>query len=885
MSAARGDQPRHPILRTAYQPPAWWIDHIRLEFELDQKATRVISHLQLRRNAGVEPQPLVLTGSDLDTQRVEVQGQAVPWVEKDGELIIEDLPDSVELTTEVIIDPSANTALEGLYRSGAMLLSQCEAEGFRKITWFLDRPDVMARYQVRLSGSRQDFPILLSNGNCVEAGELDGGRHFAVWEDPFPKPSYLFAIVAGDLAELRDEFTTASGRKVAIKFYSELENVDRLPYAVDSLKRAMAWDEARFGLEYDLDIYHVVATHDFNMGAMENKSLNIFNARYVLADQNTATDADHAGIERVIGHEYFHNWTGNRVTCRDWFQLTLKEGLTVYRDQEFSADQRSRGVQRIQDVATLMARQFPEDAGPMAHPVRPERYVEINNFYTTTIYEKGAEVVRMYETLLGREGFRRGLDLYFQRHDGQAVTCDDFRRAMADANEANLDQFENWYRQVGTPVLEAQFRRDEHSGDWLLGLRQRLPEHADNSGLGPLMIPVRIGLLDENNHSLPVTLAGEDHPGPTTRLLVLDTAEAEYRLTGLPPSVLPSLLRGFSAPVHLEFVQSPQELARLAAHDPDPYSRWQAMRRLTQVVMADLLMQGESPHEEALTQALATVLEGSSQDQALSAELLTLPTTAELVEAGRTPVEVDAIHAARSGLMVRLGRRLEGALKHSFDELAPQTAWSPDGADAARRQLRNQLLKLMAEAGLQEVGALAEAHYTGADNMTDRLAALQVLVHHDLPAAGQALEDFEQRHGKDALIMDKWFAVQATRPHVQAVEQVAALMEHPAFRLDNPNKVRALIGALALNNPVAFHRLDGAGHALVGSVLARLDALNPQTAARLAGCFSRWRRYEQQRADSMRSQLEKLTARAGISVDLEEVVRIALGSAQNSQGH
>ncbi|MEE4303722.1 MAG: aminopeptidase N, partial [Wenzhouxiangella sp.] len=452
--SARGDQPRTPVLRQEYRPPAWWVDHVELEFDLDAAETRVTSRMSVRRNPAADAEPLTLSGAGLETRKVAIDGEPAQFDERAEEetLIVEGVPERAEVTIEVVIHPERNTALEGLYKSGAMLLTQCEAEGFRKITWFPDRPDVMATFRVRLVGDRERFPVLLSNGNRVDSGELDDGRHFAVWEDPFPKPSYLFAIVAGELAELADTFTTRSGREVALKFYSEPENIDQLDHAMESLKKSMAWDEERFGLEYDLDVFHVVATHDFNMGAMENKSLNIFNARYVLADRETATDADYEAIESVIAHEYFHNWTGNRVTCRDWFQLTLKEGLTVYRDQEFTADMRSPGVKRIQDVSALMARQFPEDAGPMAHPVRPERYVEINNFYTATVYEKGAQVVRMYETLLGRDGFRRGMDLYFERHDGQAVTCDDFRRAMADANETDLEQFERWYRQVGTPT-------------------------------------------------------------------------------------------------------------------------------------------------------------------------------------------------------------------------------------------------------------------------------------------------------------------------------------------------------------------------------------------------------------------------------------------------
>ena len=874
---ARGDQPRTPVLRQEYRPPAWWVDHVELAFDLDAAETRVKSRMSVRRNPDVEPAPLTLSGAGLQTKRVEIDGELAQFEERPGEetLIVEGVPERAEVTIEVVVHPERNTALEGLYQSGPMLLTQCEAQGFRKITWFPDRPDVMATYRVRLSGDRRRFPVLLSNGNRIDSGELDGGRHFAVWDDPFPKPSYLFAVVAGKLAGLVDTFTTRSGREVTLKFYSEPENIDRLDYAMDSLKRAMAWDEARFGLEYDLDIFHVVATHDFNMGAMENKSLNIFNARYVLADRETATDADYAGIESVIAHEYFHNWTGNRVTCRDWFQLTLKEGLTVYRDQEFSADQRSVGVKRIQDVADLMAQQFPEDTGPMAHPVRPERYVEINNFYTATVYEKGAQIVRMYETMLGRAGFRRGLDLYFQRHDGRAVTCDDFRRAMADANGHDLEQFERWYRQVGTPVVSAATRYDEAVGELVLTLSQRLPDHPDNRGIGPLMIPVRIGFLDADNRPLPVTLAEETDKGPETRLLVLTDDKTEFRFRDLPADALPSLLRDFSAPVNLDYDWTSPDLARLAGFDSDPYCRWRAMRYLSERVLAALI-EGRKEHgAELLVEAWSAVIDGSDADPALAAELLSLPSEDELAQ-NRDPVGVEAIHAARRELLGLLGRRLESALLDRFEALAPSGEWSPDGPDAARRRLRNVALGLLAAAGPDSSAELASMHYARADNMTDRLAALRTLVHNGLEGADRALADFERRFADDPLVMDKWFAVQATRPNENVVDDVRRLMGHAAFRMSNPNKLRALIGAFAKRNPVAFHRADGAGYRLAGEVLEKLDDINPQIGARLATCFNRWRAYDDKRSAMMKTQLQKLAAKKGLSPDIEEIVTAAL---------
>ncbi|MFW5926868.1 MAG: aminopeptidase N, partial [Wenzhouxiangella sp.] len=624
------DDRRRVVERADYRAPVWLVDHVDLKFELERADTRVTARLAMRKNAsaGSDECTIVLNGCGLDTRRVALGGRELSPDEYriDGEILYLEVDgDETVVETEVVIHPAENTALEGLYAAGEMLLTQCEAEGFRKITWYPDRPDVMAAYRVRIEGDRQSFPVMLSNGNRIDSGSLEGGRHFVTWEDPYPKPSYLFALVAGDLAVLEDEFVTRSGRRVALKIHSEPENLDRLDWAMTSLKNAMAWDEERFGLEYDLDIYHVVATHDFNMGAMENKSLNIFNSRYVLADPDTATDTDFEGIESVIGHEYFHNWTGNRVTCRDWFQLTLKEGLTVFRDQEFSADLRSRGVRRIGDVSGLMARQFPEDDGPMAHPVRPERYQEINNFYTATVYEKGAEVVRMYQTLLGRDGFRKGLDLYFERHDGQAVTCDDFLAAMADANAVDLDQFARWYRQTGTPRIRVESEFDHDAGEMVLRLTQSLPSHPDNRGLGPVMIPVRLGFLDGNGRSLPVTLAGESEPGPETRLLVLTKEKSEFRFTGIDENAVLSLLRDFSAPVRLDHERSADELAVLAGHDPDPVSRWRAMRRLAENAAGEIVDGDSKSGLGRLTEAWRAVLIDHELDPALAAELLAVP--------------------------------------------------------------------------------------------------------------------------------------------------------------------------------------------------------------------------------------------------------------------
>jgi len=879
--AARSDQGRRPILREDYRAPAWWVDHVDLNLDLAAERTVVRAELTVRRNPDApEREPLRLNGAELKTRRIAIDGVEVGARQKtlDGEtLVLGGLDDRAVVQTEVEIRPDRNTALEGLYAAGNSLLTQCEAEGFRKITWFPDRPDVMSTYRVRLEADRDRFPLLLSNGNLIDSGALDDGRHFAVWDDPFRKPSYLFALVAGDLAVVEDVFTTCSGRDVALKIYSEPQNLDRLDHALASLKRAMRWDEERWGLEYDLDVYHIIATHDFNMGAMENKSLNIFNAKYVLADPDTATDADYEAVEAVIGHEYFHNWTGNRVTCRDWFQLTLKEGLTVYRDQEFTSDLRSRPVKRISDVATLQSRQFPEDAGPMAHSVRPERYIEINNFYTATVYEKGAEVVRMYQTLLGREGFRRGLDLYFERHDGQAVTCDDFLAAMADANGRDLTQFARWYAQVGTPRVAARLEFDRERRETVLKFRQSLPEHPDNHHRGPLMIPIKIGFLDEQNRSLPVTRVDEAEPGGETRLLVLTNVDSEFRFRDLPEGALPSLLREYSAPVHLDFEWSDEELARLAGHDPDSFSRWQAMRRLSDRLLDRAIEDGGQLGREAdlLVTAWAAVLDDPSLDPALASKLLELPSEAELAQR-REQVDVEAIHLARQNLLACLGGQLVDPLKTRYEQTRATSPWSDAPRSVADRALKNTLLAVLIAGNRDEHMALARDQFARADNMTDRMGALRCLVRGSDEDRRRALQAFERRFSNDPLVMDKWFAVQAAMPDPEAASTVEGLMTHPAFSLKNPNKVRALLGTFGLHNPLGFHAADGEGYALLGRVVRELDDLNPQVAARLAGVFNRWRAYDSKRAGLMQSELERIAARKGLSPDVEEIVKAAL---------
>jgi len=880
MTALKGDTPRTPVRRLDYRPPDWRIDAVDLRLELDARCTRVHAALEVRRIADTAA-PLVLDGDDLETRSVAVDGRELADGEyriDGGKLVLEGLPETCRVQTEVEIRPSANTALEGLYQSGASLLTQCEAEGFRRITWFCDRPDIMSRYRVRLEADRERYPVLLANGNRIEAGDLGQARHYAVWEDPFPKPSYLFAVVAGDLECSEDRHVTASGREVALKLYSERANLGQLDHAMQSLKKAMQWDEQRFGLEYDLDVYHIVATHDFNMGAMENKSLNIFNARFVLADPDTATDADFEAIEGVIAHEYFHNWTGNRVTCRDWFQLTLKEGLTVYRDQEFSADMQSAAVKRIGDVRDLIARQFPEDAGPMAHPIRPERYVEINNFYTATVYEKGAEVVRMYETLLGRDGFRRGMDLYFQRHDGQAVTCDDFRAAMADANDTDLDQFERWYRQVGTPRLSVASEYDRATGRLSVELTQSLPEHPDNRDLGALHIPIRLGLLDADGNALETRLDGG--ASRTTHLVELREPGTRLEFAGLKGRPVLSLLRGFSAPVELDYQAPDADLACIFGHDPDGVARWRAGRELVGRLLARAI-EGETPDATPppmLVQAWRSVLARAAEDPALAAQLLQMPSEDELARRFR-PVPVEAIHGARRALRRALSATLDAQLAEVGKAVRPAGAWRFAPADVGGRSLANTIQALRVDAGSEAACEAARACYDSADNMTDRYAALAALVHAGAPGATDRLAAFEARYVANPLVMDKWFALQASVAAPETVDRVAALLDHPAFAWRNPNKVRALLATFGVHNPVAFHRRDGAGYRLIGDAVRRLDALNPQVAARLAALFNRWTHHDEHRRALMVEQLETIRRQAGLSPDVEEIADAALAAA------
>ncbi len=865
-----------------YRPPEFLIDRVDLRFDLDPDTTRVTALLELRRNpASVRGDgDLRLDGEQLELEHVAIDGRALPPAEYRTEpeaLVLHRVPDRFRLETRVRIHPVLNTALEGLYQSGDLLCTQCEAEGFRRITYFLDRPDVMARFVTTLVADEQAFPVLLANGNPVASEDLGNGRHLARWEDPFPKPCYLFALVAGDLHRVEDRFTTASGREVALRLYVEPENHDKCDHAMRSLKKAMAWDEERYGREYDLDVYLIVAVSHFNMGAMENKGLNVFNAKYVLARPDTATDQDFLGIEGVIAHEYFHNWTGNRVTCRDWFQLSLKEGLTVFRDQEFSADMGAREVKRIADVRLLRARQFPEDAGPLAHPVRPASYIEINNFYTATVYEKGAELVRMQANLLGPEAFRHATDLYFERHDGQAVTIEDFVRCMEDASGRDLTQFMRWYAQPGTPELHVRDDWDPATGTYSLTIRQHTPPTPSQPRLGPLHIPVAIGLLDATGADLRVQLAGEaDAPAARTRLLELRGAEETFRFVGLDARPVPSLLRGFSAPVSVRFAYSDEDLMFLMAHDGDGFSRWDAAQALARRLLLRLVSEPSAAVPDGFIMAFRRALTDTEADPALRAEVLTLPSESYLGDQMEI-VDVEGIHRAREGLKRRIGEALRGELLDLYRELQDSGPYSPTPEAIARRALKNLALGYLVQTGDDAGQRLCQAQFEARQNMTDVITALGLLVDTGGAPCEAALEDFYQRWAGDALVLDKWFTVQAMSKRPDTLRRVEDLLSHPAFSLTNPNRLRSLVGAFCTGNPARFHAGDGAGYRFLVDRVLELDPLNPQIASRLLQAMARWRRYDAGRQDLMRGQLERILLTEELSKDVYEVVSKTLG--------
>jgi aminopeptidase N len=876
----RTEQAR-PVRLQDYRPPDWLVDTVHLDVSLHPTATKVRATLNLQPNPGTSPAPLVLDGDGLNLSSVTLDGQplaADAYVASPDRFTLAQPPQRpFTLTIETIIDPSANTQLMGLYRSSGTYCTQCEAEGFRRITYFPDRPDVMAVYTTRIEADKGQAPILLANGNLIESGDLPAGRHFAVWHDPFPKPSYLFAMVGGSLSCVDDNFVTMSGRKVALKIYVEAGKESRCGYAMDALKRSMRWDEQAFGREYDLDIFMIVAVSDFNMGAMENKGLNVFNDRYVLASPETATDADFASIEAIIAHEYFHNWTGNRITCRDWFQLCLKEGLTVFRDQEFTADMRSRAVKRIADVRNLRAHQFVEDAGPLAHPVRPQIYQEINNFYTTTVYEKGAELVRMLRTLLGQATFRKGMDLYFDRHDGEAATIEQFVQCFADASGRDLSQFMLWYAQAGTPEIIADGQYDQDKRTFTLKLSQILPPTPNQPIKEPMVIPLRTGLVSQDGTDLPLTVSGK----PIIGDLITLTRPAETLVfeNVTEPPVL-SINREFSAPVKLTTNLSAADLRRLAAHDSDPFNRWQAVQTLATrhlVKNVGLLQAGQNARaDDGLIAALAAILADTRLEPAFVSQTLTMPTEADIAREIGHDADPDANYRARAHLRNEIGAKLQSVLGETYQRLQSTAPYSPDAASAGQRALKNTALDLLAAPGGQDAIALAIQQYRSADNMTDRMAALSTLSLHNVPERAEALQDFYERYRGDPLIIDKWFTLQAMIPESGTLDRVRSLTSHPAFSMNNPNRVRSLIGAFAHGNATQFNRADGAGYAFIADAVLTLDPKNPQVASRLATSFRSWRALESGRREQAQAALRRIANASTLSADVNDIVSRAL---------
>ena len=878
-----------------YSPPAYLIPKTELRVRLDPLATQVEARLFCQRNpassgAPSAPAPLVLNGEGLELAAISLNGtplQAGAYQYEGNLLTIPSPPDSLfTLETVVRINPSVNTELDGLYLSAGNYCSQCEAEGFRKITFFADRPDVMSIFTTTLIGERSSCPVLLSNGNLVEEGELENGLHFATWHDPFPKPSYLFALVAGDLVRISDSFTTLSGRTVDLRIFVEARNRGKCGHAMQALKKAMRWDEERFGREYDLDSYMILAVDDFNMGAMENKGLNVFNSKYVLALPETATDTDYEGIEAVIAHEYFHNWTGNRITCRDWFQLSLKEGLTVFRDQEFSADMGSRPVKRIHDVNIIRSLQFREDAGPMAHPVRPASYVEINNFYTLTVYNKGAEVIRMLHTLLGETDFRRGMDIYFERHDGQAVTCDDFIAAMESASGLDLTGFKLWYSQAGTPELMVESRYESAEKRLRLRLRQSCPATPDMAGKAPFTMPLALGLLGADGQELSFSCqdgnAAQDQGA--NKVLVLSEAEQDFVLEDVGEEPVLSILRNFSAPVKLNLAQSAQELTLRMAHDRDPFNRWDAGQELAMQAILEQIdgfQRGEAiTLPESLAEGMQALLEDEEAEQAFLAVALLLPTE-NWIGQQISPLDPEAVFAVRQQFRALLGQKLRPQFLYRYEALTAEGPYRYTPAEAGRRALRNTCLAYLLSPGLNSslpagLLQLGEAQYRQANNMTDAMAALSAVVNADRAAGDSLLDDFLGKWRHDPLVMDKWLSIQAACPLPGTLARVRALLDHPVFAITNPNKVRALIASFCALNQHQFHSADGAGYAFLGEQALRLDSINPQIAARIAAPFSQWRRYDKERQKLMQEQLNNFLQQPALSDDLKELVEKSL---------
>ena len=891
------------VLRANYVAPAYWIDTVNLCFDLDPVKTRVLNKMTLRRNADVSLQALRLDGEDLNLSRVLVNGQGASFRMEGNTLVLDNLPDSFELEIFTTCAPAKNTKLMGLYVSNDSFFTQCEAEGFRRITYFLDRPDVMASYSVTLRADKAKYPVLLSNGNLVEQGELEGGRHFAKWVDPHKKPAYLFALVAGQLVAREQRITSRAGNEHLLQVYVRPGDLDKTGHAMNSLMYSVAWDEARFGLSLDLERFMIVATSDFNMGAMENKGLNIFNTKYVLASQATATDTDYANIESVVGHEYFHNWTGNRITCRDWFQLSLKEGLTVYRDQEFSMDMAgsasARAGRRINDVRGLRSAQFSEDAGPMAHPVRPDSFVEINNFYTATVYEKGAEVVRMMATLVGREGFRRGMDLYFQRHDGQAVTCDDFAQAIADANPASalagqLDTFKRWYDQAGTPTLRSRGQYDAQTRRYTLTLSQSASPSPGQAEKQPFVVPVLMGLLAaDDGHALPLKLDGEAQATGMERVLVLADSEQTFTFVDVDTAPVASLLRGLSAPVHLDDGLDDAALLVLLRHDADAFNRWEASQRLAlSRLLAALPGEGDLPALDAgFIEAMRGVLRDAALDPAFKQLALTLPDETYIAECCAV-VDPQRIHRLREQMRLQLATALRDDWMAAYDAHQVREGYRPNADQAGKRALANLALQMCVADAVQRGDEVwpgkAYQRFKDAVHMTDRLGALSALVHGHSPLAAPALERFHALFADDDLVIDKWFLLQASASEPLAgaagasvgsvLARVKALMQHPDFSLKNPNRARSLLMGYCRMNPAAFHRSDAAGYVFWADRVLEIDAINPQLSARLARAMDRWSVLAEPWRSAAREAVSRIAAAPKLSDDVREIVTKSLES-------
>ena len=869
-----------------YQVPNYLVDHVSLHFDLDRSDTKVRSVLSMRRNPEGQGGDCILDGEQMTLVSIKLDGkplQGNEYQRTDKSLLISAVPEQFDLEIETLIHPDKNTALEGLYHSGSLLCTQCEAEGFRRITYYPDRPDVMSVFTVSIAADKAEWPIMLSNGNLEKQGQFEDGRHWVRWHDPHPKPAYLFALVAGDLHRQKDSFITQSGRQVTLEIYVDPENSHKCDHALMSLKQAMKWDEETYGREYDLDVFMIVAVNDFNMGAMENKGLNIFNSACVLASPETATDRDYYTIQSIVGHEYFHNWSGNRVTCRDWFQLSLKEGFTVLRDQQFSADMNSAAVQRIDDVNQLRTMQFAEDAGPMAHPVRPASFIEISNFYTVTIYEKGAEVVGMIKTIVGEQGFRKGTDLYFDRHDGQAVTTDDFVKAIEDANDIDLSQFKRWYSQAGTPQITVGTEYDVVRRQLTISIKQQCPATPDQERKAPFHIPVAIGLLDKQGQAMPLQQLGQEQASERdTQVLSVTEAEQQFTFINVTTEPVLSLLRGFSAPVKVNLTRSNAELAFLMANDKDSFSRWDAGQQLlinTLLQLSELAKQGQAltlPIE--LTEQFTKVLADADSEPALVAKMLLLPSENYLA-AQQSSADVDAIHAARKFVNKELALKLKQQFSALYSTLNTDEAYTFNADAMAKRSLKNICLDYLMVTGdpMQTQRCLKQMKQ--ADNMTDTLAGLNSLVEQPGPESEHALRAFYEQWQHDKQVVDKWLAVQAQSSLPDTLIKVKGLMKHPAFSIKNPNDVRALIGQFCRNNPVNFHAIDGSGYQFLAEQILVLDKLNPQIAARQLGAFNSWRQYDAHRQELMKNALDSIAQSSDLSADVYEIVTKYLAAA------